>query len=45
LQPKEIVTELGARWKKLSDAEKKPYNDKVEKAKAQYDKDMKTYKK
>jgi len=44
MQPKEIVSELGARWKKMSDSEKKPYVERMEKAKALYEKELKTYK-
>merc|ERR1719410_133889 len=46
--PKKKMTELGAifsaMWKKLSEAQKKPYQDKAEKAKAAYQKQMAKYK-
>jgi hypothetical protein len=44
MKAKEIMSELGNRWKSLSEAEKKKYNDQYKAAKAKYDEEMKKYK-
>ncbi|RIA92752.1 hypothetical protein C1645_764184 [Glomus cerebriforme] len=41
--PKVITTMLGEAWRKLSEAEKKPYHDLVAQALAQWQEDMKAY--
>ena len=38
-----ISTMAGEAWKKLSELEKKPYQEKYEAAKSQFDKDMKAF--
>jgi hypothetical protein len=40
---KEILAELGARWKKLSDEEKEKYNELAAEDKKRYEEDMKNY--
>ena len=41
--PTEIMTELGKRWKELSEKEKRPYEKEAEKDKARYSEAMKSY--
>jgi len=41
----ELLKILGAKWKSLSDDEKKPYNKKVEEDKARYEREIKVYNK
>jgi len=40
LKVKEIASHLGAKWRALTDAEKEPYNKKVEEAKKRYEEEM-----
>ena len=39
----EVAKEIGTMWKGLTDAEKQPYQDMHEKAKAKYEEEMKVY--
>jgi len=43
LKPSEISKELGIRWKKLSPAEKKPYEEMAKKDKERYEKEFEKY--
>jgi hypothetical protein len=45
LTNKELLSELGAEWKKLSDKDKEPYNQKAADDKTRYQNEMKKYKK
>ncbi|KAL2938991.1 High mobility group B protein 7 [Bienertia sinuspersici] len=40
---KEVAKEAGARWKAMTDEEKKPYQDKAAELKAEYEKAMEAY--
>jgi len=44
LAPKEVTTELGARWRKLSEEEKKKYQEQNEADKVRYKSEMESYK-
>lgn len=39
----EVAKEIGKMWKKLTEAEKQPYQDMHEKAKSKYEEEMKAY--
>jgi len=43
LKPKDVTKELGARWKKLSPADKKPYEELAKKDKDRYEKEFEKY--